>query len=94
MYSFLYVFEIEFLSKGLIHTADVHKIPSENPFAVEFHAFNISPGIPKAPSSFTFVYHPQTRAFESTIFKEDIDLSKNMFTSIKKYCLEHDIQFA
>lgn len=94
MYTFLHVFKIEFFSNGVIYTAEVHKIPSENPLAIEYHAFHIRPEIPKAPTSFTFVYHPQEGTFDCTIFKDDVDLSQNMFTAIRKYCLQHDIQLA
>ena len=94
MFTFFYAFDIEFFSKGQIYTAKVHKVPSENPLAKEYHVFHVRPEIPNAPSSLTFVYHRKESTFDCKIFKGDRHLSKNIAISIKKYCDEHEIQLA
>ena len=84
-------FEIEFFANNVEYNAKVHKIPADNTLPVEFHVFNIRPGIPKAPRTFTFVYNPEEATFDCTIFDNDADLSENMFTSIKNHCKQSAI---
>lgn len=86
------VFEIEFSANGTDYTARVHKIPSDDNLPVEYHVFNILPAIPMAPRTFMFIYSTEEATFDSTVFNNDAELSQNIFTSIKKYCIETEIQ--
>jgi hypothetical protein len=84
-------FKIDFFANQIHYTAKVHKIPSDSTLPVEYHVFNIEPEIPKAPRTFMFVYNIKEETFDSTVFNDDSELSQNMFTSIKNYCLQNDI---
>jgi hypothetical protein len=92
MDTFMQVFEIEFFANDVSYRARVHKIPSDSELAVEYHVFNISPQIPNAPRTFMFIFHPDEGTFDCTIFNDDAELSQNIFTSIKRFCLENQIQ--
>ena len=76
-------FEIEFVAHGVSYKAKANKIPTVDNLPVEYQVFNIQPEIPKAPKTFMFIYDPPKEKFESTIFNDDIELSKNIFVSIK-----------
>ena len=78
-------FEIEFSAHGVNYKAKANKIPSVDNLPVEYQVFNIQPEISKAPKTFMFKYATLKEKFESTIFNGDIELSKNMFDSIKDY---------
>lgn len=84
-------FEIEFFANEVNYKATVHKIPSDHNLPVEYHVFNIQPEIPKAPRTFMFVYNEEEAIFESTVFNNDVELSQNIFTSVKNYCREKEI---
>jgi hypothetical protein len=90
MYTCLEAFEIEFFANGEDYKATVHKIPADYSLPVEYHVFNIQPTIPKAPRAFMFIYNTEESTFDCTVFNDDVELSENMFSSIKKYCIEND----
>ena len=91
MYTCIEAFEIEFFANSGDYTAKVHKIPADYSLPVEYHVFNIKPEIPRAPRAFMFIYNTEEATFESTVFNNDVELSENMFNSIKKYCTENQI---
>jgi hypothetical protein len=84
-------FEIEFSAHEANYKAKASKIPSVDDLPVEYQVFNIQPEIPKAPKTFMFTYNPPKEKFECTIFNGDVELSKNIFDSIKKYLIENNI---
>ena len=84
-------FQIDFFANDVNYKAKVHKIPSDDNSPVEFHAFNIQPEIPNAPRTFKFTYNTEEAIFQSTVFNNDVELSQNIFTSIKNHCTENNI---
>ena len=84
-------FEIEFSAHQVNYKAKANKIPSVDNLPLEYQVFNIQPEIPKAPKTFMFRYNLPKEKFECTIFNGDVELSKNIFDSIKNYLTENDI---